>query len=284
MSRQAHRQSLRGPGAGRGAARPPAAASPDHRQLRSRLLGHAGRRPPRPDRQFELDNPGQPEVRKDIVVEPAEGVFGNPGAIFKCRSADFAVNHCPPDSQAGIVTIIANYEGNPTNLLGTAPVYNMETVSDDETARLAFVAPTVNIPITIPIAVRSASDYGLRLTVTGISQQIPLHSRRLHDLGLPGRSANTTANASRTGSPGNPPGCPGAPDAGLHLVAVPASRPCSSRPYTDNPSICTGEPLRSRARRRHLPGPDDPDARKPTATRRRPAAKNRSSTRSSTSA
>ena len=112
----------------------------------------AGRRPPRPRRtNFELDEPGPAGGRQERRPSNLpEGVFGNPGAIFKCRSADFALNHCPPGSQVGLVTIVANYEGDPNYLLGTAPVYNMETVSEDETARLAFVAPTVNIPINDP--------------------------------------------------------------------------------------------------------------------------------------
>src|SRR5215203_3078426 len=84
-----------------------------------------------------LSNPGQPEVVKDVAMNLPTGVFGNPGAISKCRSADFAVNHCTPGSQVGKVTIVANYEGNPTNTLGTVPVYNMETVSVDEAARMA---------------------------------------------------------------------------------------------------------------------------------------------------
>src|SRR4051812_31220660 len=68
-----------------------------------------------------LNNPGQPEVVKDVAMNLPTGVFGNPGAISKCRSADFALNRCTPGSQVGKVTIVANYEGNPDNVLGTVP-------------------------------------------------------------------------------------------------------------------------------------------------------------------
>jgi len=188
-----------------------------------------------------LDDPGQPEVVKDVAMNLPTGVFGNPGAIPKCRSADFAVNRCTPASQVGKVTIVANYEGNPTNTLGTVPVYNMETVSVDEAARMAFVAPTVNIPITVPITVRSASDYGLRLNVTGISQEIPLKSAEFMIWGFP---ADPDHDRERfpTGTPGSPPGCIGS----LAVDCLSSPHPEAGllpKPYTSNPSICTGAPL-----------------------------------------
>ena len=188
-----------------------------------------------------LDDPGQPEVVKDVAMNLPTGIFGNPGAIPKCRSADFAVNRCTPASQVGKVTIVANYEGNPTNTLGTVPVYNMETVSVDEAARMAFVAPTVNIPITVPITVRSASDYGLRLNVTGISQEIPLRSAEFMIWGFP---ADPDHDRERfpTGTPGSPPGCIGS----LAVDCLSSPHPEAGllpKPYTSNPSICTGAPL-----------------------------------------
>ena len=87
-----------------------------------------GRRPPRP-RSTTLharrtgSNPRRPRTS---TFNLPEGVFGNPSAIFKCRAADFALNQCPPDSQVGLITVNANYEGDPNYLLGTAPIYNME--------------------------------------------------------------------------------------------------------------------------------------------------------------
>ena len=188
-----------------------------------------------------MNSPGQPEVVKDVAMNLPTGLFGNPGAIFKCRSADFAVNRCTPGSQVGKVTIVANYEGNPTETLGTVPVYNMETVSSDEAARMAFVAPMVNIPITVPITVRSASDYGLRLNVTGISQEIPLKSAEFTIWGFP---ADLDHDGERfpTGSPGSPPGCIGS----LSVDCLSAPHPEAGllpRPYTNNPSVCTGAPL-----------------------------------------
>ena len=77
---------------------------------------------------FKVDKPGQPEVVNNVDINMPEGVFGNPGAIYRCAAAIFVANECQPGAQAGLIRIIANYEGNPNTMLGTTPVYNMQDV------------------------------------------------------------------------------------------------------------------------------------------------------------
>ena len=62
---------------------------------------------------MRLENAADPEVVRDLTFNLPQGVFGNPGAIYKCEAADFAINQCQPGSQAGIVKIVSNYEGVP---------------------------------------------------------------------------------------------------------------------------------------------------------------------------
>jgi hypothetical protein len=192
---------------------------------------------------LRLANAGQPEVAKNITVNVPEGVFGNPGAIFRCRAADFVINACAPGSQVGLITIVANYEGVPNTLLGTAPIYNMQTVSENEAARLEFVAPTVNAPIVIPIGVRSKSDYGLTLTFSTITQSIALSEARMTVWGFPADPVHDPERFA-PGTPGSPPGCPGISSAACNESPFPQAG-IVVRPYIDNPSVCTGEPLRS---------------------------------------
>src|SRR4051812_23358790 len=59
---------------------------------------------------FKLAEPGVQEAAKDIVFEAPEGVFGNPNAVSECTAADFAINECSPNSQAGLVTVVAKTE------------------------------------------------------------------------------------------------------------------------------------------------------------------------------
>jgi hypothetical protein len=190
---------------------------------------------------IKLANPAQPEVAKNIIVNLPAGVFGNPDSIYKCRSADFAENRCAPGAQAGVVAVAANYEGDPNFILGTAPVYNMRTVSEDEQARFAFVAPIVNIPITIPIDVRSESDYGLRMRVSSISQQVPLRSTVFTIWGFPAAPTNDPQRFY-PGEPGVPPACPGIPTTAC-LSQPFAEADLLVKPLTTNPSICTEDPL-----------------------------------------
>jgi hypothetical protein len=190
---------------------------------------------------FALENPGAPEAAREVEVQMPEGIFGNPGAIVRCPASDFARNECTPGSQAGLATITALYESDPNFILGTAPLYSLAPRSSSETALLAFVVPVVNIPITIPVTVRTGSDYGLTFTVRGISQQVPVASADIRVWGIP---AEPEHNVERfqSGTPDNPPGCPYIPTASC----APAPFPDAGQapfPFTDNPSVCTGQPL-----------------------------------------
>ena len=74
-----------------------------------------------------------------------------------------ALRLCPrplsSNSQIGVITIHANYNGNPHFLLGAAPIFVLEPVGED-TGMLAFIVPTLNIPIDIPVTVRSDPTMG----------------------------------------------------------------------------------------------------------------------------
>jgi hypothetical protein len=165
---------------------------------------------------FTLEDPGEPESAKNISANLPAGVFGNPGAILKCKASDFVLNECGSDTQAGIISIYANHNGDPNFLLGTAPLYNMVRVSEDEPARLEFVAPDVNIPVAVPVTVRSGSDYGLRITVSGIPQSIPVSHVDLSVWGVPAKSVHDHERFPK-GSPGSP----------LHRQPEPLHRPAS---------------------------------------------------------
>lgn len=190
---------------------------------------------------FQLEDETSDEVVRDLHFNLPEGVFGNPGAIFKCEAADFAINRCQPGSQAGIVSIVSTYEGVPGTVLGTAPVYNVKTIDEEETARLAFVAPTVNIPIGIPISVRSGSDYGLVMKATSISQTVALSAAKFTIWGFPAAHSHDV-DRFHPGGPGEPAGCPGLTSTECIKSPYPEAG-MLPQPFTDNPSVCTGAPL-----------------------------------------
>ena len=116
----------------------------------------------------------------------------------------------PPRLAGGPDHVHANYEGNPDYLLGTAPIYDLEPEAE-QTALFAFVVPTLDIPIAIPVTVRTNTDYGLRFTVADITQLDPARQRQADLLGLP-RRQKPHAQRFHKGEPGNPAGCPGLTD------------------------------------------------------------------------
>ena len=51
--------------------------------------------------EFALEDPGEPEAAKEVVLNAPEGLFGNPNAVPRCTSSDFALMQCPAASQVG---------------------------------------------------------------------------------------------------------------------------------------------------------------------------------------
>ena len=201
---------------------------------------------------FELAEPGVHEAAKDVAFEAPEGIFGNPNAVTQCTEADFALNECSPNSQAGLVTISAKTEADPEEMLGTAPIFVL-VPQGGETARLSFVVPKLNIPIAVPVSVRTADDYGLRFTVTEISQLTPLASAKLTFWGFPSASSHDTQRFPK-GAPGKPAGCVGLEDTSCLNGKTKASIPLE--PLIDYPSICTGQDLRTELKVRSYQHPE----------------------------
>ena len=191
---------------------------------------------------FTLANPGDPEAARNVIFNAPEGVFGNPYAITHCSSSDFALDRCPTNSQAGLITIYANYEGESHKLLGTAPLFDVEP-QGGETALFAFIVPTLNIPINVPVAVRTGGDYGLRFTVTEMTQVTPLAGANLTFWGFPAIGAHDPERFPK-GAPGEPANCPGLEDTSCIGKPTPASIP--PHPLTDSPTTCTGAALTTR--------------------------------------
>ena len=182
-----------------------------------------------------LQSPGSPEAAKDLTVDTPEGLFGNPNAIDRCSSVDFAQQQCPSSTQAGLVTIRANYAGETEKLLGTAPIYDLAPAAE-QPALFGFVVPLLNIPIDIPVTVRTGSDYGLRFKVAGLTQLAPLAGADLTFWGFPAASSHDSQRF-----PKGTVACPGEADTACLSKSIAAG--LSVHPLTDNPSVCSGEAL-----------------------------------------
>ena len=188
---------------------------------------------------FALEEAGVTEAAMNVTFNAPRGLFGNINAVTNCAPADFALDKCPANAQIGLITVSANYEGNPEFLLGTAPLYDVSPQAD-QTALIQFNVPTLNIPISIPITVRTGSDYGLRFKVSDITQLTPLSAVNLTIWGFPA-SPSHAGQRFPNGSPGEPAGCPGL--ANTACISTPTASSVPNAPFTDNPTHCSGEPL-----------------------------------------
>lgn len=187
---------------------------------------------------LKLGGVGASEVPKNVTFDAPRGLFGNPKVLSTCDAIDFAFSRCASNAQVGLITVRANYEGTPNFLLGTAPIYNVEP-GPDEAARFAFVVPVLDISVALPVTVRSATDYGLRFTVSGITQEAPLTEADITFWGFPASPVHEFERFPK-GSPGSPAGCEKKADTSCITEPVQASVP--NRPFTGNPSVC-GAPM-----------------------------------------
>ncbi len=182
---------------------------------------------------FSLASSGSSEIAKDAVLSTPAGLFVNPTATPSCSAADFATRQCSPNSQVGLVTVRAKYEGDADHLLGTAPVFAL-LPGGEETARFGFDIPTVDLPISIPVTVRTNDDYGLDLGIKDLPQAVPLAAAKLTLWAVPAEPANDSSRF-----PVGSAGCPGLEDASCNGGATASSS--SQLPLLDNPTACSAE-------------------------------------------
>jgi hypothetical protein len=183
---------------------------------------------------FSLKASGDPETVEDLDLGLPPGLFLAPFGSQLCAPADFDFSECPSTSQVGLITIYAEYEGDPSHLMGTEPVYLLEPTAE-EPERLGFAFPVVGTRVEIPVHLRTSSDYGLDLALQGLPPSAPMTSAELSLWGVPGDPSHDTHRPL----PGE---C-----AGLTMAkCILPSRPFGAWevPFLTNPTHC-GVPLQT---------------------------------------
>lgn len=180
---------------------------------------------------FTLGNEGGAEAAKTLRLNAPEGLDVLPHAVALCSAADFGAGECPVNSQVGLVTVRGEHEADPEYLLGTAPVYEL-VPEGGEFGRLGFAMPTLGTQVTIGVSVRSASDYGVRLTMSGLPEASPLASASLTLWGVPAEAGHDGDRFPKGSS-----GCPGLADASCN---TPVSSSLPPTPFLVNPTSCDG--------------------------------------------
>ena len=134
---------------------------------------------------FDLGGPGEPEVAKNIAVNLPTGVFGNPSVVTQCSSSTSPSTSCPSNSQVGLITVRADYEGDPA----TCSARRRSTTSTRArgSGALCLHRPDPGHPD--PDPGRRAHRQRLRAALHGPGHHPaePACRRRPHLLGLPRR-------------------------------------------------------------------------------------------------
>ena len=135
-----------------------------------------------------------------MTFNAPEGVFGNPDALSL---------HLGGLRSAGMRPDVPGRTDHDLRELRRRPRPAARHRADlqhrpghDQTALFAFIVPTLDIPIQIPVAVRTGSDFGLRFTVADLTQT-RRSPRRPDLLGL-SPSSPTTAQRFPKDRPGTP--------------------------------------------------------------------------------
>ena len=144
-----------------------------------------------------LENyPGNGNSIKEALVEMPAGFIGNPHATPQCTTADFSLDKCPIDSQVGYaqpgVELTEGCLGNPSTCEGLqffTPLYNL-VPPPDEAGLLGFKAIIFSYPTYNVLSARTGGDFGLNVSVTGISQLFTLRSFNAWLWGVPASPAN----------------------------------------------------------------------------------------------
>jgi hypothetical protein len=181
---------------------------------------------------FSLGASGEPETAKELDLGLPPGLFLAPFGSRLCAAEDFDSSECPPQSQVGLIAIYADYEGDPSHLMGTEPVYLLEPTAEGP-ARLGFTFPVVGTPVEIPVRLRTGSDYGLDLALQGLPPSAPVTSAELDLWDVPSSPKHDTHRPL----PGE---CTGVT---MENCIVPPRPPgVSEAPFLTNPTRC-GVPL-----------------------------------------
>jgi hypothetical protein len=181
---------------------------------------------------FSLEASGDPETVKELDLGLPPGLFLASFGSQPCAPEDFDASECPNMAMVGLITIYADYKGDPSHLMGTEPVYLIEPTAEEH-ARLGFAFPVVGAPVEIPVRLRTGSDYGLDLALQELPPSAPVTSAELSLWGIPAGQSHDTSRPL----PGE---CAGVTAASC--LTPPRPPGASPVPFLTNPTRC-GAPL-----------------------------------------
>lgn len=148
----------------------------------------AGAHPDRLITRFEVAANSAEEVEenaKTITVDLPKGIAGNPLATPRCEPAQFAQGSCPAETQVGVIR-------QTFALLGqlSAPIYNVDP-GGKQLGAFGFTAFILSSRFAVGL--RADGDFGVRLQITDIPQEIPVLKSETELWGVPADHQSETS-------------------------------------------------------------------------------------------
>ncbi len=173
---------------------------------------------------------------RNVAVDLPAGFVGDPDAIPACPRVDALGLNCSPATQVGLITLRYLIVG--TEFTETVGVYNMVRARG-EVANFGFTV--LAVPINIKIGLRSDGDYGVRATISNISQAIPVTGTKLMLWGVPADPSHDPQRGGRFDcfAEADDPSCAGPGAAGGFSAGV------EPKAFLTNPTLC-GPPVDTR--------------------------------------
>jgi hypothetical protein len=127
---------------------------------------------------------------KDLNFKLPPGLVGNPTPLPQCTLLQFltfvdgiVANLCPEDTAVGIATVTLDIPGFAEHGTIVDPLFNLEP-EVGEPARFGFTVE--GTPVFLDTSVRTGGDYGVTVSVDGISQTADFLSSEVTFWGVPG--------------------------------------------------------------------------------------------------
>jgi hypothetical protein len=173
------------------------------------------------------------EDPKNVIADLPPGLVGNPTAVPQCSTERFfsgySGTNCPLDTMVGLSAIDTPLVGVPFSV----PLFNLTPPTEDVPATFGF--ELFGVRVVLDAAVRSGSDYGLRVTARNINQGLQLRSTKIVIWGVPAAQSHDIQRCKQLDHSTSPPSCTGEPESQYG----PHSLPGVPRPFMTLPTSCT---------------------------------------------
>jgi hypothetical protein len=132
--------------------------------------------------------PSVPALTRNLNFRLPPGLIGDPTPFSQCTELQFETQEgygdlCPPGTVVGVALITANEPKNKGAYTLPVPLFNL-VPQVGEPARFGFMI--IGVPVILDTSVRTGEDYGVTVSVRGISQAAAFITSQIVFWGVPG--------------------------------------------------------------------------------------------------